>query len=137
MLYGGGVIGLALLGFWLWAIFDVISTDGSVVRNLPKFMWLMLVIFLSEIGAIAWLLLGRPEHAGFRPGDTTPRGGRRVTGPEDGPLWAVQESQRAKYEEMDEELDRRIEAKRLQEWDDELRRREAELRERDEKSSGS
>lgn len=113
MFYGGGLVGFLLLGFWLWAIFDVISTDESMVRNLPKFAWLMLVIFLSTIGALAWLLLGRPERAGFRPGDTTPR--QRFTGPEDGPLWAIEESRRARYAEMDEELDRRLEEKRRQE----------------------
>ena len=128
MLFGGGVFGLVLLAFWLWAIFDVISTDESMVRNLPKFAWLMLVIFLSSIGAVAWLLLGRPENAGFRPGDTSPR--QRVVGPEDGPSWAVEDARRARYAEMDEELDRRLEEKRLAEWEAELRRREAELDQR-------
>jgi hypothetical protein len=126
VLYGGGLFGLVLLGFWLWAIFDVISTDDAMVRNLPKFMWLMLVIFLSDVGAIAWLLLGRPEHAGFRPGDTTPR--HRFVAPEDGPRWAVEDARRDHYAQLDEELDRRLEEKRLREWDAELRRREDELR---------
>lgn len=122
------MFGLVLLAFWLWAIFDVISTDEAMVRNLPKFAWLMLVIFLSSIGAVAWLLLGRPENAGFRPGDTTPR--QRFTGPEDGPSWADESSKRARYAELDEELDRRLEEKRLAEWEAELRRREAELEQR-------
>jgi hypothetical protein len=88
------------------------------------------VIFLSSIGAVAWLLLGRPENAGFRPGDTSPR--QRVVGPEDGPAWApVDEARRARYAELDEELDRRLEEKRLAEWEAELRRREAELRQRE------
>ena len=129
MLFGGGVFGLVLLGFWLWAIFDVISTDEAMVRNLPKFAWLMLVIFLSSIGAVAWLLLGRPENAGFRPGDTSPR--QRFSGPEDGPSWAVEDARRARYAELDEELDRRLEEKRLAEWEAELRRRESELRQRE------
>jgi hypothetical protein len=89
----------------------------------------MIVIFLSSIGALAWLLLGRPENAGFRPGDTTPRS--RFVGPEDGPGWAADQSRREHYASMDEELDRRIEEKRLREWEDELRRREAALQERE------
>ena len=132
VLFGGGVFGLVLLAFWLWAIFDVISTDESMVRNLPKVVWLLLVIFLSSIGAMAWLLLGRPEHAGFRPGDTTTRARPRSRGPEDEPAWVAEDARRARYAELDEELDRRLEEKRLQEWEDELRRREAELRHRDE-----
>ena len=84
-------------------------------------VWLLLVIFLSSIGALAWLLLGRPEHAGLRPGDTTPRaaGGRapssgpaRVRGLEDSPAWADEEARRARYAELDAELDRRLEEKR-------------------------
>lgn len=129
MLYGGGLVGLILIAFWVWAVFDVISTDESMVRNLPKFPWLFIVIILNPVGGLAWLLLGRPENAGFRPGDTNPR--QRVRGPEDEPLWAVEESRKARYAELDEELDRRLEEKRLQDWEDELRRREAELRQRD------
>ena len=128
MIFGEGLFGLVILGFWLWAIFDVITTDESLVRNLPKFVWLMIVIFLSSIGALAWLLLGRPEFAGFRPGDTTPRS--RVLGAEDGPRWAEDHARREHYAAMDEELDRRIEERRLREWEADLRRREAELQER-------
>jgi len=61
--YVGGITGLILLGLWLFAIFDVIGTDESCCRNLPKSMWLMLVIFLPAIGSISWLILGRPEGA--------------------------------------------------------------------------
>ena len=52
-----------LLVFWIWALLDVISTDGSMCRNLPKPMWIILVVILPAIGAIFWLLLGRPEKA--------------------------------------------------------------------------
>ena len=112
MLFGGGLFGLVVLAFWIWAIFDVISTDESLVRNLPKTVWLLLVIFLSTIGALAWLLLGRPEHAGFRPGDTAPRPRPRALGVEDAPSWADEEARRRRYAELDAELDRRLEEKR-------------------------
>ena len=133
MIFGEGLFGLVILGFWLWAIFDVISTDEAMVRNLPKYAWLFIVIFLASIGALAWLLLGRPEHAGFRPGDTTPRS--RYVPPEDGPRWAEDHAKREHYAAMDEELDRRIEEKRLREWEEELRRREAELQRREQDPS--
>src|SRR5689334_15413425 len=119
MFLGEGVFGLVMLAFWVWAIFDVISSEETLVRNLPKFMWLMLVIFLSDIGAIAWLLMGRPENVGFRPGDTTPR--QRVIGAEDGPRWAEDHAKRQHHAAMDDELDRRIEERRLREWEEELR----------------
>lgn len=148
VLYGGGVVGLVMLAFWVWAIFDVISTDESLCRNLPKGVWLLLVIFVPNIGGIAWLLLGRPEGTGFRPGDTSPRP-RRVVAPEDSPRWEKRlddrlgshetERERLSRErkewlaQMDAELDRRIESKmsteaeRLQQWEEDLRRREQRL----------
>ena len=122
MLFGGGVFGLVVLAFWLWAIFDVISTDESSVRNLPKMVWLLLVIFLSSVGALAWLVLGRPEHAGLRPGagasglrpsaPTTPGSPRRPVAVEDSPAWTDEDARRARYAELDAELDRRLEEKR-------------------------
>ena len=133
MIFGEGVFGLIILGFWLWAIFDVITTDESLVRNLPKFVWLMIVIFLSSIGALAWLLLGRPENASFRLGDSSPRS--RYVAPEDGSRWAEDHARRERYAAMDEELDRRIEERRLREWEADLRRREADLERREEDPS--
>src|SRR4051794_22176138 len=68
-----GILGIFLLGLWIYCIFDAISTDASMVRNLPKNFWIILVIILPDVGSIAWLVLGRPERAGWRPGDTTYR----------------------------------------------------------------
>ena len=119
--YGGGLVALLLLGFWLWAVFDVISTDSERVRNLPKGLWLLLVIFLGDIGSVAWLLLGRPEGASFSPGGKTMRRSHAE------PVWMQEDDRRRRYDEMDEELDRRIEERRLKEWEDDLRRREQQL----------
>jgi hypothetical protein len=58
------------LALTLFALFDVIATDSSLCRNLPKELWILLVIFLPTMGAVAWLLLGRPEKTRFYPGDT-------------------------------------------------------------------
>lgn len=116
--YGGGLVALAVLALWIWAIFDVISTEESRMRNLPKMVWLLLVVFFGAIGSIAWLLLGRPEGASFSPGGATMRRGYGD------PVWLEDDHRRRRYAELDEELDRRIEERRLQEWEDDLRRRE-------------
>ena len=60
-----GLAGVVLLGLWIYAIFDVISTPEGAARNLPKIMWLAIVVFLPDIGSIAWLLLGRPSTKSF------------------------------------------------------------------------
>lgn len=126
----GGAFALALLVLWIYCVFDVISTDESLMRNLPKMVWLLIVIFVPTIGSIAWLVLGRPENAGFAPGDSSyrpePRGGRvdrstprsyGVIAPDDDPRFLAG-------------LDERT--KRLKEWEEDLKRRDEQIRRREE-----
>jgi hypothetical protein len=139
MLYADGLVGLLLLGLWLFAIFDVISTEAALCRNLPKIVWLMVVLFLPDVGSIAWLLLGRPENAGFRPGDTAYRAPRRVVGPEDAPTFRSRsEELNARLEAWEAEQKQRetsLQGRDLGAWEAELQRREEELRRR-EKGAG-
>lgn len=138
-----GIFGILMLLFWVWCIFDVVATDEALCRNLPKFGWLVLVIILPDVGGIAWVLLGRPERAGFRPGDTTVRRSA-VRGPDDdpgfvrsmyspapptprsGPSGAEVDERRAHLEAWEDDLARReaeLKAAELQRREDELRRR--------------
>jgi hypothetical protein len=81
-----GALGLLGLGLWLFCIIDVITTPEGQTRNLPKVVWLLLVILLFDVGSIAWLVAGRPwtAKAGARAGwDTPARGTRRPTNPDD------------------------------------------------------
>jgi len=55
---------------WFWAILERIATDSALGRNLPETTWLFVVSLLSMPGALAWLLLGRPEGAGLGIGGT-------------------------------------------------------------------
>ena len=63
----GGVVGFFLLALWIWALVDCISADPALVRNLPKIGWLVIIVLLLDIGAILWLLLGRPLNKHWRP----------------------------------------------------------------------
>jgi hypothetical protein len=111
--FGSGLFGLAVIVLWIYAIFDVISSEDMLVRNLPRTMWLIIVIILPTIGAVAWLALGRPLYAGWRPGDTNLRSQQpRVRGPEDREDFGTHPSS---------------EADRLRRWEEDLRRREAAL----------
>jgi len=113
VIFGDGIVALALLVLWIFCILDVISTEDVLCRNLPKYVWLLIVIILPDIGSIAWLLLGRPVGAGFRLGSQVGvyRPQKRAIGPEDSPDFLES-----------------IERKRLESWEQELRRREEELR---------
>lgn len=58
----------SVLAFILYCVLDVALTPAPDTRSLPKPAWLIVVIFLPVLGSIAWLLGGRPEHAGRSPG---------------------------------------------------------------------
>ena len=114
-LAGGGLIGFLLIALWIYCILDVIATDEVLMRGLPKMAWLIIVVILPDIGSIAWLALGRPVFAGWRPGDTTGRQTRRVVGPED-----RDDFPSSRTSSSDQE--------RLEAWEADLKRREQELR---------
>ena len=119
---GGGLIGLALIALWIYCILDVIATEEVLMRHLPKMAWLIIVIILPDIGSIAWLALGRPQFAGWRPGDTEGRQTRRVVGPEDRADYsATTRSVADKAKSVDDQ-------DRLEAWEADLKRREEEFR---------
>jgi hypothetical protein len=101
-----GVVALVLFVFWIWALFDCIATDGALCRNLPKGVWLILVLLLPDIGAVAWLLLGRPEKAHWRPGSTDYSARHRPIGPEDQPHYsATAETPELRSADLERRLD--------------------------------
>jgi hypothetical protein len=108
-----GVVALVLVALWIWALFDCIATDSALCRNLPKGLWLILVLLLPDIGALAWMLLGRPERAGWRPGSTDYSAPRRPVGVEDRPHYS---EVAGVSDRRSEELDRK-----LQEWEEQQR----------------
>lgn len=146
-----GLPAILLFAFWVYCILDVIMSDETLVRNLPKSTWLLLVIILPDIGGIVWLAIGRPERAGFRPGDPTSRPSPTRTtsasdfgppprrsstlgflAPDDDPdflkdLGAKGAHPAAGAQSLDDEESARLEA-----WEAELQRREDELRRREE-----
>ncbi|GAA3124359.1 PLD nuclease N-terminal domain-containing protein [Nonomuraea sp. NPDC049421] len=79
----GVVIGLALLAFWLFSLFDVVTTPEDEVRNVPKALWILVVVLIPLLGGLVWMARGRPR---------APRAARPVTpgpgapkGPDDDP----------------------------------------------------
>ena len=68
MLYGGGVLFAFELCLVVYCVLNVITAPEAEVRNLPKLLWLLLVLLFPIVGGIAWLVAGRPQVA-------APRGG--------------------------------------------------------------
>jgi hypothetical protein len=121
VILGGGVFALAALALWIYCVIDVITTDEATMRNLPKGLWLIIVIFLPTVGSIAWLIAGRPQGKGFAIADDGPR--RPVRNQSDIP-WAERD-------DIDPIVREREERARLRMWEEQLRRREEELRRRE------
>lgn len=46
----------------VYCVLNVITTPDDEVRNLPKMVWLLLVLFFPLVGGIAWLACGRPQR---------------------------------------------------------------------------
>lgn len=84
MLMFDGVLGLVMLGLWIFCIIDTITTPADKVRNLPKVVWVLIVIVLAAPGSIVWLVAGRPwpsTQSGGGPVRMTKRSG--PTNPDD------------------------------------------------------
>lgn len=134
MLFVDGVLGIVLLAFLVFCLLDVITSDSSDIRNLPKLVWLLLV-FINPVGGIAWLIAGRPLSTGL-PGGVPYKGNRgrprpggrvaglpeferprRAVGPDDDPEFLADLRKSAhEHEQL------------LGTWEEDLRRREDELR---------
>ncbi|MFY0406795.1 PLD nuclease N-terminal domain-containing protein [Solicola sp. PLA-1-18] len=67
MLLLDSVLGLVLLALWVFCLVDVITTDSSLCRNLPKVAWIVVVLLFSFLGSVAWLVAGRPQRAADLP----------------------------------------------------------------------
>ncbi len=61
MLYGGGVLALVEIVLLVYCVLNIVTTPEGQVRNLPKLLWLVLVVVLPLVGGIAWLVAGRPQ----------------------------------------------------------------------------
>ncbi|MCO5994525.1 PLD nuclease N-terminal domain-containing protein [Actinoallomurus rhizosphaericola] len=109
------VLVLVALGVWLFCLFEVLSTDETETRHLPKFAWFLIVLLGFELGAIAWLLFGRrrrfvtagvtawpPEFLTSREfgrDDPGPADRRGPLGPDDDPEFLRQLDRRLRGEE--------------------------------------
>ncbi|MFI6153232.1 PLD nuclease N-terminal domain-containing protein [Kitasatospora sp. NPDC051170] len=125
------------LALWVWAFVDCLTTPEDEVKHLPKVVWVLIVLLFPPLGPIAWLIAGKqrgfvrtaPATADGSPyaGQRPPRGGRQVA-PDDDPEFLASLDDLKKSDKHHEEM--------LKEWEADLRRREQELRGKDEPEDG-
>ncbi|MFI7010458.1 PLD nuclease N-terminal domain-containing protein [Streptomyces sp. NPDC050145] len=113
---------LLVLALWIYAFIDCLNTPEEEVRGLPKVVWVIIILLFGEvlIGPIAWLVAGKQR--GVPAGGSTPsewHRGHRATyvAPDDNPEFL---QSLKKENQKDEAL--------LKDWEADLRRREEELR---------
>jgi len=120
----GAVVGVAFLILWVYCIYDVVTTDQSIVRHLPKLVWLVIVVLLGDIGSLLWLGLGRPRVWTKRVFESRDVGGRNPTS---APTHSLDD---ARLDRLDPIVRYREEQTRLRMWEAQLQRREEELKHR-------
>ncbi len=111
----------------VFCLIDAIMADDSRVRNLPKWGWILLIIVIPLVGGIAWLVAGRPVNAPqgppprpvARPGWEQPPRARPKAPDDDPEFLASLKKSNSDHERM------------LKQWEDDLRRREEDLRGQD------
>jgi hypothetical protein len=110
------------------ALIDCLSTEGEI-RALPRIAWVFIILLFPPVGPIAWFVAGRPARV-TAPSDpllsSTPH---RVLAPDDDPDFLRQVDTRKRDEE----------AEMLRLWEADLRKREDDLKKRengDDDSSG-
>ena len=71
------LIPILSIALTIYTLIDCAKTPEP--RNLPKWGWILLIIFTGFIGSIAYLIAGR-QNRGFNPG-----GRKRIIPPDDNP----------------------------------------------------
>jgi hypothetical protein len=131
MLFEDGFVALVSLGLWIFCLVEVISTDETLMRNLGKTWWIVIVLFFPVIGSILWLVAGRPQRG---QGSPLPYKGNYGTGfaGRPGRAMAVRNQPSAPDDDPEFLAGIRREAAEdkhlLARWEEDLRRREQQLR---------
>ncbi|WP_065570189.1 PLD nuclease N-terminal domain-containing protein [Microbacterium oleivorans] len=53
------LISLVVLAGMIFALIDIITRDQSLVKHMPKTVWLFVVIVLPFLGTVLWFAIGR------------------------------------------------------------------------------
>jgi hypothetical protein len=73
---------IVLAALPLYAFIDCAMKDDTQIKRLPKWGWLLIILFTQALGAIAYLVAGRNRGngGGFKKGPK-----RRILPPDDDP----------------------------------------------------
>ncbi|HOC12275.1 MAG TPA: PLD nuclease N-terminal domain-containing protein [Propionicimonas sp.] len=107
----------------IFCVLDCLRADESRIRSLPRWAWLLIMILIPIVGCVAWLFAGRPTGSAPAQPPRPPSSGlyeqpprQRVIAPDDDPEFLRSLKRSAEHERL------------LKQWEDDLKRREDELR---------
>ena len=67
--FGFLIFFLALAAFWIWALVDCLRVpDDSMYQYGNKVIWVLVIVLLQTLGAIIYLVVGRPKPGTPPPG---------------------------------------------------------------------
>ena len=73
------IAAILTLALMIFSIIDCSRTAENNIRSLPKWAWLVIIIFVPAIGSLAWIIAGRPK------GNGRGRRKRKIVPPDDNP----------------------------------------------------
>lgn len=103
MIIGAGALAVGVI---IYSLIECAQSERYAVRAIPKGAWLLVILLLPVVGALLWLFFGRPR-------DDATREPERGRGPDDDPQFLRNLEERRQQQER---------ARRLQEWENELKR---------------
>ncbi|HET7279243.1 MAG TPA: PLD nuclease N-terminal domain-containing protein [Dermatophilaceae bacterium] len=72
-----------IVALTVYAAVDSVQADESQIRNLPKLVWVVLILLFPIAGPATWFIAGRPTALSDRWPSRRPQGPPR--GPDDDP----------------------------------------------------
>jgi hypothetical protein len=95
-----GVIVVVVLS--VYTLVDCAMLDRARIRGLPRWAWLLVILFVPVIGPLLWLFIGRGRRG------ASDRGGRRSMAPDDDPEFlrrlGEEATQQERIRRMEQEL---------------------------------
>lgn len=104
LIIGAGALAVGVI---IYSLIECAQAEKYKVRSIPKGAWILVILLLPVIGAVLWLFFGRPKKVDP---DSQPQRGR---GPDDDPQFLRNLEERRRQQEHE---------RRLQEWENELKR---------------
>ncbi|MEY4476632.1 MAG: hypothetical protein RJA31_136 [Actinomycetota bacterium] len=91
------ILGVVVVAVDIYAIADIALTARTRFRSLNKFLWILIVVLVTPVGAILWFFLGKTRRSAS---------GEFIIAPDDDPNFRVPETETAdeRIARLEEEL---------------------------------